>query len=38
MEVKENFTAICYIQPSLYRTLDEIVKKKIGGKTIQNFP
>ncbi len=31
IELKDNTAFICFIEPSLYRSIDEIVKKKIGG-------
>lgn len=30
LDEKDNFTAVCLIEPSLYRALDELLKKKLG--------
>ncbi len=29
---KEGISYICYIEPALYRNIDELVKKKLEGK------
>jgi len=31
LDEKDSFTMVCLIEPSLYRALDELVKKKLGG-------
>jgi len=30
LDEKDNFTVVCLIEPSLYRALDELLKKKLG--------